>query len=57
VVEGLGVPSEFSTEAEMGCGFGACLACVIPGTRKRFLVSCQEGPILPPEAIDWTVRA
>jgi len=57
VVEGLGVASEFSTEAEMGCGFGACLACVIPGTRTRFLVSCQEGPIRPPEAIDWTVRA
>ena len=30
----------------MGCGFGACLGCVIPGTEKPFIVSCSEGPIL-----------
>ena len=53
VVERLGLPSEFSTEAEMGCGFGACLACVIPGTEKTFLVSCTDGPILAPERIRW----
>ena len=53
VVARLGLSSEFSTEAEMGCGFGVCLGCVIPGTQKRFVVSCQEGPILPPERIDW----
>jgi dihydroorotate dehydrogenase electron transfer subunit len=45
--------AEFSTEAEMGCGFGACLGCVIPGAEKPFLVSCLEGPIFPPEKIDW----
>lgn len=48
-----GVPAEFSTEAAMGCGFGACLGCVIPGTEKAFIVSCTEGPILPPEKIRW----
>ena len=53
VVGPAGVPSEFSTEAEMGCGFGACLGCVIPGTEKPFLVSCSEGPILAPEKIKW----
>ena len=47
------LPSEFSTEAEMGCGFGACLGCVIPGTEKPFIVSCSEGPILSPEKIKW----
>jgi dihydroorotate dehydrogenase electron transfer subunit len=47
------VPAEFSTEAEMGCGFGACLACVLPGAEKPFLVSCTEGPILAPEKIAW----
>jgi dihydroorotate dehydrogenase electron transfer subunit len=54
VVARLRIAAEFSTEAQMGCGFGACLACVIPGTEARFLVSCQEGPILAPEKIDWT---
>ena len=47
------IPAEFSTEAAMGCGFGACLGCVIPATEKPFLVSCLEGPILPPEKIAW----
>ncbi len=53
VVGAAGVASEFSTEAEMGCGFGACLGCVIPGTEKPFVVSCSEGPILAPEKIRW----
>lgn len=53
VVTGSGVSAEFSTEADMGCGFGACLGCVIPGTEKPFVVSCSEGPILPPEKIAW----
>ena len=51
VVGQAGIPAEFSTEAEMGCGFGACLGCVIPGTEKPFIVSCSEGPILAPEKI------
>lgn len=53
VVGEAALPSEFSTEAEMGCGFGACLGCVIPGTEKPFVVSCSEGPILSPEKIRW----
>ena len=53
VAEDLALRAEFSTEARMGCGFGACLGCVIPGVEKPFLVSCVEGPILAPEKIDW----
>ena len=53
VVAAASLPSEFSTEAEMGCGFGACLGCVIPGVEKPFVVSCSEGPILAPEKIRW----
>ena len=37
----------------MGCGFGACLGCVIPATEKPFVISCLEGPILAPAKIDW----
>ncbi|HWZ84620.1 MAG TPA: FAD-binding oxidoreductase [Thermoanaerobaculia bacterium] len=48
-----GLPAQFSTEAEMGCGFGACLGCVIPGVEKPFIVSCSEGPILAPEKVQW----
>lgn len=53
VVERSGIPAEFSTEAAMGCGFGACLGCVIPGREKPFVISCIEGPILSPQKIDW----
>jgi dihydroorotate dehydrogenase electron transfer subunit len=49
VVSKYGVAAEFSTEAEMGCGFGVCLGCVIPAVDKPFIVSCTEGPILTPE--------
>jgi dihydroorotate dehydrogenase electron transfer subunit len=55
LVARLKIASEFSTEADMGCGFGVCLGCVLPGTEreKPFLVSCTEGPILSPERIRW----
>jgi dihydroorotate dehydrogenase electron transfer subunit len=53
IVRELGLQAEFSTEADMGCGFGVCLGCVIPGAEKPFIVSCTEGPILPPEKIAW----
>ena len=53
IVARLALPSQFSTEAAMGCGFGACLGCVIPGVEKPFIISCTEGPILAPEKIAW----
>jgi len=53
IVARLGLSSQFSTEAAMGCGFGACLGCVIPAVEKPFIITCTEGPILPPEKIAW----
>ena len=53
IVGDLAIPSQFSTEAEMGCGFGACLGCVIPGSNNKYIVSCTEGPILAPERVKW----
>ncbi|HEY7863631.1 MAG TPA: dihydroorotate dehydrogenase electron transfer subunit [Thermoanaerobaculia bacterium] len=53
LVARLKIASEFSTEADMGCGFGVCLGCVLPGIEKPFLISCTEGPILAPERIRW----
>jgi dihydroorotate dehydrogenase electron transfer subunit len=53
IIQELDLEAEFSTEADMGCGFGVCLGCVIPGAAKPFIVSCTEGPILPPEKIAW----
>jgi len=53
LVSRLGLSAQLSTEAEMGCGFGVCLGCVLAGTEKPFIITCTEGPILPPEKIRW----
>ena len=54
LLEGSGIRAEFSTEAPMGCGFGVCLACVLPRPGGGFLVSCKEGPILASSSVDWS---
>ena len=43
---------QFSFEARMGCGFGACMGCSVPvkGGMKRV---CKDGPILYKEEIVW----
>ena len=53
ILERFSVAAEFSTEAAMGCGFGVCLACVLPRREGGYLVSCKEGPILPPGRVAW----
>ena len=53
IVAGLGLAAEFSTEAAMGCGFGACLGCVLPSVNNTYIVSCTAGPILAPEVVRW----
>lgn len=48
------VEGSFALEAEMACGFGVCLGCVVPGADGRFLTVCTDGPCLPATAIDWS---
>ena len=43
---------QFSFEARMGCGFGACVGCTIP-TRDGYKRVCKDGPILMKEEIVW----
>ena len=43
---------EFSFEARMGCGFGACMGCTVP-TRDGYKRVCKDGPILYKEEIVW----
>jgi dihydroorotate dehydrogenase electron transfer subunit len=40
-------------EQWMGCGVGACLACVVPAAGGGYVRVCTEGPVFPAEAIDW----
>ncbi len=45
-------PGEYSFEARMGCGFGACMgcSCKIKYGSKRI---CKDGPVLKSEEIIW----
>ena len=43
---------QFSFEARMGCGFGACVGCTIP-TKDGYKRVCKDGPILYKEEIVW----
>jgi dihydroorotate dehydrogenase electron transfer subunit len=46
-----------SLEAQMACGDGACLGCVIESTREvegeRMVRVCLEGPVFDTRDIDW----
>lgn len=43
---------QFSFEARMGCGFGACVGCSVPTVQGTKRV-CKNGPILYKEEIVW----
>ena len=43
---------QFSFEARMGCGFGACMGCSCK-TKYGTLRICKDGPVLQKEAIIW----
>ena len=43
---------QFSFEARMGCGFGACMGCTVP-TVDGYKRVCKDGPILYKEEIVW----
>ncbi|MDD3346948.1 dihydroorotate dehydrogenase electron transfer subunit [Oscillibacter sp.] len=43
---------QFSFEARMGCGFGACMGCTVP-TVNGYKRVCKDGPILFREEIVW----
>jgi len=48
--------AEFSLEAFMGCGFGACWGCVRKirtGEKEDWLKICEEGPVFAGERIIW----
>lgn len=43
---------QFSLEARMGCGFGACMGCAIE-TKKGYKRICKEGPVFLKEEVLW----
>lgn len=45
-------PGQFSLEARMGCGFGACMGCTIDTANGPRRV-CREGPVFRREDLLW----
>jgi len=43
---------QFSLEARMGCGFGACMGCSIRTVDGSQRV-CKEGPVFDKEVLRW----
>lgn len=48
---GSGVEGYLSLEQRMGCGIGACLACVCPTTDGKLKKICSDGPVFPYEEV------
>jgi dihydroorotate dehydrogenase electron transfer subunit len=57
IAEKYDLPYQASLEANMACGFGACMGCVVPvkggeGHRTYRLV-CKDGPVFDAHDILW----
>lgn len=47
-----GIQGYLSVEERMGCGVGACLACMIPAdNEKGYYKICQDGPVFSTEEV------
>ena len=46
------IPGQYSLEARMGCGFGACMGCTIE-TKDGPRRVCKEGPVFRREELLW----
>ena len=44
---------QVALETPMGCGVGTCLGCAVPRRGGGFLLTCQDGPCLCADRIDW----
>lgn len=47
---------QFSLEANMACGLGACQGCAIRASSKEkqsYFLVCRDGPVFSVESIDW----
>lgn len=50
------IPFQASMEANMACGLGACLGCVVKGSpgETSYYHVCSDGPVFEGPMIDWT---
>jgi dihydroorotate dehydrogenase electron transfer subunit len=44
---------QVALETPMGCGVGTCLGCAAPRHGGGYLLTCQDGPCVRADRIDW----
>lgn len=44
---------QVALETPMGCGVGTCLGCAAPRRPGGYLLTCQDGPCVRADRIDW----
>jgi dihydroorotate dehydrogenase electron transfer subunit len=44
---------QLALETPMGCGLGTCLGCAAPRAGGGYLLTCQEGPCVRADTLDW----
>jgi dihydroorotate dehydrogenase electron transfer subunit len=44
---------QVALETPMGCGVGTCLGCAAPRANGGYFLTCQEGPCVRADRIDW----
>ena len=52
----IGIPLssvQVALETPMGCGVGTCLGCAAPRRGGGYLLTCQDGPCLRADRIEW----
>jgi dihydroorotate dehydrogenase electron transfer subunit len=57
LAETCGVPCQTSVEANMACGFGACMGCAIEarssGPGPAYKLVCKDGPVFDSRELAW----
>jgi dihydroorotate dehydrogenase electron transfer subunit len=44
---------QLALETPMGCGVGTCLGCAAPRAGGGYLLTCQDGPCVSADSLDW----
>ena len=55
LAEALEIPCQLSLEANMACGFGACMGCAVAvrGPEPRYKLCCKDGPVFEASEVAW----
>ncbi len=55
LAEACRVPCQVSVEANMACGFGACMGCAVErrGEERSYRLVCKDGPVFDSRELVW----